>query len=378
MNINRHNYEEYFILYMDNELGSEDRRLVEAFVLHHPDLKEELDQLLHYKLLPDTEIFFPGKEELIKINGETPITLSNCEEWLVLYSDNELNEEQRKEVEKFVVNNPSAQGELALLQRTKLQPEQIFFADKESLYRRSEKVKAFPARWWRAIAAVLILALGLTAVIIINNKQSIVKKDIANKHSGPENKINTDNSTQQIKKETPITVPDMSDNTADQTAAHNTVKEPGSPSVKKENKNITVKYNNTIAKDKIPALVPSAVKKEEPVVADNNKPSNNLPQPLNNPNINTNNAANNDAVTSINPSKETINPQESLTAAPVTNVIPASYTNNNDAGRLEEGGNNKKNRGFLRKLARTFEKRTNISATDDDRLLVGGLAFKLK
>jgi hypothetical protein len=45
MNINRHNYEEYFILYMDNELDSDDRRMVEAFVLQHPDLKEELDIL---------------------------------------------------------------------------------------------------------------------------------------------------------------------------------------------------------------------------------------------------------------------------------------------------------------------------------------------
>jgi hypothetical protein len=37
MNINRHNYEEFFILYMDNELGSEDRRLVEEFVQKHPE-----------------------------------------------------------------------------------------------------------------------------------------------------------------------------------------------------------------------------------------------------------------------------------------------------------------------------------------------------
>ena len=56
--INRHNYEEYFILYMDNELGSEERRMVEAFVQQHPDLKEELDNLLQYKLAPDTDIVF--------------------------------------------------------------------------------------------------------------------------------------------------------------------------------------------------------------------------------------------------------------------------------------------------------------------------------
>ena len=46
MQINRHNYEEYFILYMDNELGSTERRMVEDFVKLHPDLQEELDMLL--------------------------------------------------------------------------------------------------------------------------------------------------------------------------------------------------------------------------------------------------------------------------------------------------------------------------------------------
>jgi hypothetical protein len=49
---------------------------------------------------------------------------------------------------------------------------------------------------------------------------------------------------------------------------------------------------------------------------------------------------------------------------------------------IETAGNaGKKNklRGFFRKVTRTFEKRTNIDPTDqDNRLLVGGLAIKLK
>ena len=100
MNINHHNYEEYFILYMDNELSSDERRQVETFVQQHPDLKEELDLLLQYKLIPDTDIVFKGKKELmvpvaVGIDGSTTISISNYEEWLILYMDNELSSEQK-------------------------------------------------------------------------------------------------------------------------------------------------------------------------------------------------------------------------------------------------------------------------------------------
>ncbi|HEY6062519.1 MAG TPA: hypothetical protein VIV35_02860, partial [Chitinophagaceae bacterium] len=255
------------------------------------------------------------------------------------------------------------------------------FAGKESLYRREEKVRSLPVRrlrlrqafgdrrWRVAAAAVLLLGIGITTAMVIN-KQSPGGGSLA-KNNGTEKKTN-------IKE--PVIIPVKKENTpVNETLVADNVRQTFTPAVKQNNKNTLVKNNNPVVKDKLPATIPSPVKKEEPVVVDNNnKPSNNLPQPLNNPNINKNNITN-DAVAGVIPSKEKTNPQGSLTTAPVTNVIPASYTNNNnDAGQLEEGGKNKKNRGFFRKLARTFEKRTNMTATDDDRLLVGGLAFKLK
>jgi hypothetical protein len=367
MNINRHNYEEFFILYMDNELGSDDRRMVEAFVLQHPDLKEELDLLLQYKLTPDTEILFPGKEDLVKVNGETPITQTNYEEWLLLYIDNELNAGQRNAVEKFMADKPAIQEELVQLKRSKLEPEQIVFAGKGSLYRKEEKVRPLPVRWWRiAAAAVLLLGVGITTAVVVN-KKTPGAGDIV-KGNSVKTKTNSEN---------PVITPVKKENTpVNEIAVTDKVKQGLAPIVIQDSKNTVVKNNTTVVKDKLPANILSPVKKEEPVLVDNNnKPSNNLPQPLNNSNINKTNS-NNDAVVSNTPSKEITNPKESLT--PVTNVSTASYNNNNDADQLEEGGKNKKNRGFLRKLTRTFEKRTNMTATDDDKLLVGGLAFKLK
>ena len=130
MNITRNNYEEYFILYMDNELSSDERRLVETFVQQHPNLKEELDLLLQYKLVPDTDIVFEGKKELmvpvaVGIDGSTPISITNYEEWLILYMDNELSAEQKLSVEQFIATNPSVEKDFAFLQHIKLQSEEI-------------------------------------------------------------------------------------------------------------------------------------------------------------------------------------------------------------------------------------------------------------
>ncbi|MBP6417333.1 MAG: hypothetical protein KA330_12820, partial [Chitinophagaceae bacterium] len=178
MNINYHNYEECFILYMDNELSGDERRMVEAFVQQHPELKEELDLLLQYKLTPDTSVIYSGKEDLMKetlptgqAGSDVNITLSNYEEWLVLHLDNELTPGQKATVEKFLAANPAVQQEFVLLQRTQLQPETIIFADKASLYRKEEKVRPVAVRWWRlAAAAILLLGVGITVALFVNKK----------------------------------------------------------------------------------------------------------------------------------------------------------------------------------------------------------------
>ncbi len=376
MNITRNNYEEYFILYMDNELTQAERRVVEDFVQLHPDLKEELDLLQQFKLTPDTDIVFAGKAELLKGQEASIINLSNYEEYLLLYTDNELNPAQKAAVEQFAAENLAVQKELDLLRFTRLQPEAVEFPDKASLYRREEKVRAMPVRWWRAAAAILILALGLSTVWMISRRSD--EAAVAGASPGKE----------QIKSPAPI----LPENGKEELAVTKDTVQPGNSLQMQQNKLATNSTDITPADRKMKRTIQPANNQPQPDNKDalashqpDNK-SNNLPQPVYNPNVN--NTQNAVAVQSV-PANN--NPKGILTGNDVTKKAGSSpdikpefdfavANPDEQTPEIEENtGKKNKLRGFFRKVTRTFEKRTNIDPTDqDNRLLVGGLAIKLK
>ena len=383
MKISRHNYEEFFLLYVDNELSSEDRRMVEDFVQLHPDLNEELELLSQFKFTPDDDIVFDNKEELLKVNlpagqagGETPVSLNNYEESFLSYIDNELTAGEKAAVEQLVKINPSAKKELDLLLQTKLQPETIVFANKESLYRKEEKIRSLPVRWWRAAAAILILALGLTAVLVMNNKSiddvPVAKNPGTPKVSPVENKV--DQPVQEAMADNNNSIAPANQ----QASAGKDDKQSAAPAYAQQN-NEREKENKQAQKVISPANTPLPVQKEEVLIANNNnKPSNNLPTPENNPYVN----GENPVVAKVNTPNEKTEikniPAVTNQPAPPSNIIQATYTNNGEE-LVQNDGKKNKLRGLFRKAARTFEKRTDIDPTDDDnRLLVGGFAIKLK
>lgn len=380
MNITRHNYEEYFILYIDNELSSDGRRMVEAFIAQHPDLKEELELLQQFKLEPDTAVTYTGKEELMKIDGSSPVTLTNYDEWLSLYIDNELTAEQKVNVEKFLAENPAINAELSLYKRSKLQPETIIFSHKESLFRKEEKVHRITPIWWRVAAAVLLVIVA-TTVVLVNNKSGGSKDDIAKTLPGTEKPTTPVQLPEQTTTENPVAVVEEKNTVAPENT--NTKND----ALKQNNNVATIKNSKSSPKNKMQKNLTAPLKKEETaiVVTNNDKPNNNLPKPLNNPNIVDINTAQK-AITSVDIPAKSTSKNDVLTNTGVTSpklqpsnsIVAASFTNTNE--QLEEpDGKKNKLRGFLRKVTRTFEKRTNIEATDDDgKLLVAGLAIKLK
>ena len=160
MIITRHNYEEYFLLYVDNELSVQERRMVEAFVRENADLEEELNMIKQSVLRPDKSVVFQNKGQLMKkSSGMEPINELNYTEYFVLYGDDELSVQENDMVEQFVYRNPQFQVEFELIQQARFTPDtSIVFPDKESLYRKEKaERKVVHMSWWRMAAAAVVL-----------------------------------------------------------------------------------------------------------------------------------------------------------------------------------------------------------------------------
>lgn len=390
MKLDRNNYEEFFLLYVDNELTAEQRRSVEQFVQEHPDLAMELDILQQTVLQADNSVVFTGKDSLLKNGSGSLINMSNYEEYLISYIDNELNASERNAFEKFLAAHPAVKEELGVYQQTKLEPEEkIVFANKEILYRKEEKVRVISMQWWKiAVAAAVILVAGMGTFIILNKKDTTtpgtsVVKTTTDKKSTPTPVVTDDNKeADKQKTEKPSVLKTVQDNVAAVITKDAIKTKPSSPEKLTEEKIQTKKsVPQNFVSNNSEALVKNeiAVKKENAANTDKNK------------------AVDNRIIPSVNESasdlKNTIASLEKNTAKQNTNNdavtkeqekaynnketaqedFDAVYASNNES-------KNKKLRGFFRKATRVFEKRTNISATDDTegKILIGALAVKLK
>jgi hypothetical protein len=367
--ITRHNYEEYFILYMDNELSAADKQMVELFAAQNPDLKDELDLLMQSKLVPDTNVVFEGKEMLMKDEASSPI--SGITEKLLLHLDNELPAGEKAGIEKLIDTDTAVIKEWQLLQQTKLPAEAIVFPNKESLYRKEETVRVVSIKWWRiAAAAVVLLGIGFGTYSILNKKGPADGPDVVAIDNKTENKATTPNNETGTKTISPvIELPKQEIATA--------------PENKTEQKSLLVKQNNNAPIIKVDKKN-ITVQPEQPIVVQNNIIDNKNQLPLFEKKDDLKNKTINDAVAKKDDTPSQIIKKDGVTTTDLprtTNIIsiPQKDYAGEPISESENSGKKNKLRGFFRKATRIFEHTTNISAAnEDDRLLIGGLAVRLK
>lgn len=173
MNINRDNYEEYFLLYADNELSKTEKKVVEIFVQENPDLKEEFLMIQLTVNTPVQEIKILDKSFLLK--KEAPfINENNYEEIFVLFHDNELSEEQKKETQNFIAENPKYNSDFELIGKAKLiPPDSIVYPAKKELRRKEKSGKVIPLILWRSLAAAVFIGFGLWTMLSYLNKKEV-------------------------------------------------------------------------------------------------------------------------------------------------------------------------------------------------------------
>lgn len=160
MDINRNNYEEYFLLYTDNELSQAERKMVEIFVNENPDLKEEFCMLKLTINVPDEDLKLEDKSFLYK--SVNALNESNYEEFFVLYHDKELFQKERNDVENFVAQHAELKTEFQLIGKAKLTPDnEVVYPDKTGLYRKEKTGKVISISFWRYAVVAVLLGFGL-------------------------------------------------------------------------------------------------------------------------------------------------------------------------------------------------------------------------
>ena len=339
------NYEEFFILYMDNELSEAEIKMVDEFLTAHADLRAEFEILMNTKL-PLEEFSFDKKDLL----AET-MKLSSVDEELLLYIDNESPADKKNNIELELASDKDYRLQYQALLQTKLDPsEKITYPNKKELYRRTERAIAFKV-WMRVAAAIIIIAVGgmfylrnSSHNIAVVNPPSFV--DV--KHPVQQNEL----------KNKPINsgTPSFKNSDEDRLAVSSNKKEINSTRIvnKKEKKEI-----NPIQKNEI--------------VLNTSQERNQTPE---RPIVKSVQFDKTEKTIALADHKDILNISE------VTSPSLERKINEPTVGSKESIASNDHKgsiKGFLRKATRMIEKRTGIDPTNENgELLIGAVAINLK
>lgn len=172
MEINRLNYEAFFLDYTEGLLSRAQEKELKEFLAANPGLAAELDNY-EPAHLEQEKIIFQGKAGIKKNEDElTPVTQ------LIALMEGDLSAMGAIEVKKKIESEDYLKKQSELLQKTKLVPDfNIHFPYKNKLKRRSRIIYL-----WRYAAVAAVLIIGLT-IAFRNNPAEKQNKNIAKQNT---------------------------------------------------------------------------------------------------------------------------------------------------------------------------------------------------
>ncbi len=380
--INRNNYEEYFLLYADNELDAGTKLAVENFAQQNTDLVVELEMLMQTKLKPE-EFLFDDKEILMRTEGNS-INETNHEEYFLLYIDNELSAAKRAEVERYVLQHPALQNEFITLKQAVFPVENISYGNKENLYKTEKRVIYFKP--WKIAAAAIFIGVCAVGVWLMQKPASV--NTVAETHPQQlhQTKINEQaKASNHTKTITPVTKPVDTIKQLQQPEQTETVTQQSSPikQTKIIDKKAVIKKNDVALPEDKEADVANRIlnqqDKEYKTIYDNNIVKQDQ-EPVTDDDKDV-------AIETLPSGKKiiTTSPQNNLSSTAdennngykIYNVAYKEINPNNDDNSLHVGAfdlNKNKVKTLLKKAGRLFSSKQNNS-TDNDKLQIAN--FKI-
>ena len=163
MDINIHNYEAYFLDYLE---GNADERVIaaiELFLADHPELRNELTSFQTLEVTPEkTE--FAGKNGLYKFKFEdTPVNENTFSDFCIAFHEKLLSETKRKELSDFLESHPGLQNDFNLFSKTYLSSDNgIKYPYRSVLYKQKPKARILHVNFkYLAVAASIILFISI-------------------------------------------------------------------------------------------------------------------------------------------------------------------------------------------------------------------------
>ena len=374
MNIDRDNYEEYFLLYADNELTDSEKAEVLMFVKHNKDLEEEFRMIHHTISKPDMNLELTDKSFLFRNSQTSFINENNYEEVFVLYHDNELTQNEKRETEEFVSLHKELKNEFELIGLARLTPESsVVFLNKKLLYKKEKSGRVVPMMFWRMLAAAAFIGFGLWFTSLYFKKPA--KSNIITAHSGP-----AKSSSPKIEK---TILPEKKTTETVAQSSELTAKNPEAVKNDKKEKRQKVLYQKTNNSTGVVKNILNVQKSTEKNI------TNQLPEKINNETIASNIEIKNipkdeiSSIAKIDPSKELAQnavQDNNVELNPGTYAKPASYVSNMDNDNQNyvfydvTADKFKKTKvgGFLKKVKRVVERNNPIARllSGDDRQVV--------
>ena len=163
-NINTHNYEAFFLDYIEGNLNESQVRELKKFLNSNPKLQEELHDFEEFTLKPEI-IIYKHKEELIQNTQAKHFEINDFEYLCIADIENDITKEDKNLLKNKLDENTKRIKDLNLYKKTKLSPDlNISFPKKKQLTRRYLPV---------GFKVVTSVAAAITATLLVLNMSGL-------------------------------------------------------------------------------------------------------------------------------------------------------------------------------------------------------------